>query len=103
VRRISYGIPALKVRGKLLARMHQTIDCLVLRVDFLDRQILMQSAPSAFFITDHYRDYPWVLMRLSAVEVGELPDLIERAWQLVAPKTLVKNYDAGRGGRRAKF
>src|SRR5579862_8369059 len=46
----SYRTPALKVRGKLLARMHQTLDCLVLRVDFLDRQILMQSAPRAFFI-----------------------------------------------------
>jgi hypothetical protein len=92
----SYRTPALKVRGKLLARVHQSIDCLVLRVDFLDRQILIQSAPSVFFITDHYRDYPWVLMRFSAAEARELPDLIERAWRLVAPKTLVKNYDAGR-------
>jgi hypothetical protein len=93
----SYGTPALKVRGKLLARLHQSIDCLVLRADFLDRQILMQSAPGAFFITDHYRDYPWVLVRFSAVEKRELPSLIERAWRLVAPNTLVKNYDAERG------
>jgi hypothetical protein len=92
----SYRTRALKVRGKLLARIHQTLDCLVLRVDFLDRQILIQSAPSAFFITDHYHDYPWVLMRFSAVEARELPDLIERAWRLLAPKTLVKNHDAGR-------
>jgi len=92
----SYGTPALKVRGKLLARVHQSIDCLVLRADLLDRHILMQSAPSIFFITDHYRDYPWVLMRFSAVGARDLPNLIERAWRLVAPKTLVKNYDAGR-------
>ena len=92
----SYGTPALKVRGKLLARVHQSIDCLVLRTDFLDRHILMQSAPSIFFITDHYRDYPWVLMRFSTVGARDLPNLIERAWRLVAPKTLVKNYDAGR-------
>ena len=96
----SYGTPALKVRGKLLARLHQSIDCLVLRADFLDRQILMQSAPSGFFITDHYRDYPWVLVRFSAVEAHELPSLVERAWRLVAPKTLVRNYDAGRSSER---
>jgi hypothetical protein len=96
----SYRTPALKVRGKLLARLHQSIDCLVLRADFLDRQILMQSAPSAFFITDHYRDYPWVLVRFSAVEAHELPSLVERAWRLVAPKTLVKNYDAERSSGR---
>lgn len=94
----SYGTPALKVRGKLLARVHQSIDCLVLRADFLDRQILMQAAPSTFFITDHYRDYPWVLVRFSTVEARELPSLMERAWRLVASKALVKNYDAGRGG-----
>ena len=93
----SYGTPALKVRGKLLARVHQSIDCFVLRADFLDRQIMMQSAPGAFFITDHYRDYPWVLVRFSAIEARELPSLLERAWRLVAPKTLVKNYDAERG------
>ncbi len=92
----SYGTPALKVRGKLLARLHQSIDCLVLRTDLLDRQILMQSAPNAFFITDHYRDYPWVLVRFSAVETSALPDLIQRAWRLVAPKSMVTKYDAGR-------
>jgi hypothetical protein len=41
----SYGTPALKVRGKLLARVHQSGECFVLRADLLDREILMQSAP----------------------------------------------------------
>jgi hypothetical protein len=91
----SYGTPALKVRGKLMARQHQTLDCLVLRSDFLDREILMQSAPEAFFITDHYRDYPWVLMRYSAVQARALPDLLERAWRRVAPKSLLTQYPAG--------
>jgi hypothetical protein len=93
----SYGTAAVKVRGKLLARLHQSIDCLVLRAGFLDRQIMMQSSPDAFFITDHYRDYPWVLVRFSAIEARELPSLIERAWRSIAPKTLVTKYDAGRG------
>jgi hypothetical protein len=90
----SYGTPALKVGGKLIARLHQSMDCVVLRCDLLDREILMQSAPDAFFITDHYRDYPWILVRLGVVERGAIPDLIERAWRLVASKTLVKKYDA---------
>ena len=92
----SYGTPALKVGGKLFARLHQNIDCLVLRADLLDREILMQSAPEVFFITDHYRNYPWILVRFAAVEKRALPDLIERAWRLVAPKTLVKKYDGER-------
>jgi hypothetical protein len=89
----SYGTPALKVGGKLIARLHQSMDCAVLRTDLLDREILMQSAPDAFFITDHYRDFPWILVRLGVVDRDALPDLIERAWRLVASKTLVKKYD----------
>jgi hypothetical protein len=92
----SYGTPALKVGGKLIARVHQDMDCLVLRTDFMGREILLQSAPDAFFITDHYRDYPWILVRFAAVEKRALPDLIERAWRLVASKTLTKKYDSER-------
>jgi hypothetical protein len=92
----SYGTPALKVGGKLIARVHQNLDCLVLRTDFMGREILMQSAPDAFFITDHYRDYPWILVRFAVVEKRALPDLIERAWRLVASKTLTKKYDIER-------
>ena len=43
----SYGTPALKVGGKLIARVHQSMDCMVLRSDLLDREILMHSAPDA--------------------------------------------------------
>jgi hypothetical protein len=91
----SYGTPALKVRGKLLARLHQSGECLVLRSDLLDREILMQSDPQVFFITDHYRDYPWILVRFSAVDPGALRDLIDRAWRLIAPKSLLRKYDGG--------
>jgi hypothetical protein len=90
----SYGTPALKIRGKLLARLHQDGECFVLRADLLDREILIQSDPAVFFITDHYRDYPWVLVRFLTVDPEALPDLMKRAWRLVAPKSLVKKYDS---------
>lgn len=90
----SYGTAALKVGGKLIARLHQSMDCLVLRSALLDREILMQSAPDVFFITDHYQNYPWILVRLAALDKRTLPELIARAWRLVAPKALVKKYDS---------
>ena len=97
----SYGTPALKVRGKLLARLHQDGGCLVLRTGFLDRQILLESAPQVFFITDHYRDHPWILVRFATVDARALPDLLERAWRLVAPRSLIAQRDGGLAGRRA--
>src|SRR5690242_2169663 len=84
----SYGTPALKVRGKLFARLHQDGDCFVLRASEHDRTILMNAEPGTFFITEHYRRSPWVLVRLATVGRKALPDLLERAWSLVAPKSL---------------
>jgi len=90
----SYGTPALKVRGKLFARLHQDGDCLVLRTALLDREMLLQADPRVFLITDHYRDHPWILVRLASVSAGALPDLLERAWRLVAPAKLLHEFDA---------
>jgi hypothetical protein len=94
----SYGTPSLKVKGKIMSRLRTEAEgALALRCDFLDRQILLQAAPRTFFVTDHYRDYPMVLVRLDRVRKRDLPDLIERAWRLVAPAKLVAEYDATRG------
>lgn len=95
---MSYGTAALKVGGKLLARLHQSGECFVLRTEFLDREILMEADPRVFFITDHYRDHPWVLVRFATVDPAALPDLLERAWRLVAPKSIV----APRAGARRR-
>jgi hypothetical protein len=95
----SYGTPALKVRGKLFVRLKEDGETIVLRTDAFERAYLLHSAPQTFFITDHYRDYPWVLVRLPAVTVGQMRELLEDAWRRVAPKRLLALRDSGtRGG-----
>lgn len=96
----SYGTPALKVRGKLMARLKEDSETLVLRSDFLDREALIQVAPDLFFFTDHYRDYPWVLVRLASIERDHLAELLADAWRRVAPKALIKRHDAARSEGR---
>jgi hypothetical protein len=93
----SYGTPCLKVKGKFMSRLRTEAEgALALRCDFLDRQILLQADPRAFFVTDHYLNYPMILVRLDKVRRPELKDLIERAWRMVAPPKLVAEYDASR-------
>lgn len=87
----SYGTPALKVRGKLLARLKEDGQTLVLRVTFDERERLLAAAPEIFYLTDHYLDYPAVLVRLPRIEVEFMRELLEEAWRLVAPATLVKS------------
>ena len=86
----SYGTPAFKVRGKLFARLREDGESLVVRVDFAQRGTLMAADPKAFYITDHYRDYPMMLVGLSAVRPGELRELLAQSWRSVAPKKLLE-------------
>ncbi len=85
----SYGTPALKVRGKFLTRLKEDGETIVLRVDFDSRDAMMRVQPDVFYITDHYRDYPAVLVRLKAVSRAQLRELLADAWRLVAPRSLV--------------
>jgi hypothetical protein len=94
----SYGTPALKVKGRFLCRLRSEAEgALAIRCDFLDREILLQADPGVFFVTDHYLNYPVILVRLDKIRLSALPDLIERAWRMVAPPRLVAELDARRG------
>jgi hypothetical protein len=90
----SYGTPAVKIRGKTLSRWRTEAEgALAVRCDFLDRQILLQTQPEVFFLTDHYLNYPMILLRLDKVSREVLKDVTERAWRLVAPEKLVRERD----------
>jgi hypothetical protein len=89
----SYGTPAFKVRGKLFVRFHQDGDAVVVAVEEAERAVRMQADPDAFFITDHYVNYPWMLVRLSAVRRDDLADLVVESWRRRAPPRLVAEFD----------
>ena len=80
----SYGTAALKVRGVLMARLKEDGETLVLRTTLVDRDLLMNAAPSIYFITEHYRDYPWVLVRLTEISRAELQERMQESWQRIA-------------------
>ena len=65
----AYGLPALKVHGKLLACVPANCSAepgsLVLRVDFDDRAELLAADPDVYYVTDHYAGYNAVLVRFS--------------------------------------
>ena len=83
----SYGTPALKVRGKLLVRLREDRETLVLITSFINRDLLLRDKPKTFFTEEHYRDYPAILTRLSRIGPKQLRDMIEAAWRPHAPKT----------------
>jgi hypothetical protein len=92
----SYGTPALKVRKKLLVRLKEDGDSLVMPgVPIDERDMLVESQPKVFYFTDHYRDYPMVLIRLSKTKRAIVEPLLRRQWRVLASKAAIREFDAG--------
>ena len=82
----SYGTPALKVAGKMLARLREDGD-LVLKVEDGLRDALLDTQPDVFHTTAHYDGYPVLLVRLAVAHPDQISGLVERAWgQLASAK-----------------
>jgi len=75
----SYGTPAFRFKKKLIARLHQDGKSLVLKVGDATRHHLLQADSDTFFITDHYRGYPYVLAHLDRLTTTDLRKLLQRA------------------------
>ena len=95
----TYGVPSLKVRGKMFAcpAIHKSAEpqTLAVRIDFDQRDELMAADPETYYLTDHYVNYPVMLVRLSRVHQDALRDLLLMAWRFVSS-------DVKRPARRRK-
>jgi hypothetical protein len=83
-----FGTPALKVRGKMFACMasHKSAEpnTLVVRMPFDQRDELIATDPSTYYLTDHYVGYTSVLVRLARVHPDALRDLLLSAWRFMS-------------------
>jgi hypothetical protein len=89
----SYGTPALKVGGKLIARMKDA-DTLVLLGTMEEKEFLLAAEPDIYFETDHYKGWPAWLVRLSRIGDRELKLRLERAWRHKAGKRMIAAFEA---------
>lgn len=101
----SYGQPAFKIEKKFFTRLRHEDDSIVWIVDSIDeRDALLEMDPKTYFITDHYKNYPSVLVRMSRLTEAMLRKMLERRWRAIAPKKLIKARDGApplrkRGGK----
>ena len=92
----SYGYPSYKAFGKFFTRLRREDDSLVLgSVPIDERAMLCQIDPDTFHFTAHYRDWPYVLVRIQSVEPEQLRSFLMRTWRKHAPKQWLKDYEAG--------
>ena len=86
----AYGSPAFKVRGAIMAGKPANKSAepgsLGIIIDFDQRDALIAEAPETYYITDHYKNYPSVLVRLSQIGEDQLRDLLTAAHRYVSSK-----------------
>ena len=81
----------MKVRGKMLAciptNKSAEPDSMVVAIDFDQRAALLEEAPEIYYLPDHYKNYPGVLVRLSKIRRDALEGLLRGAWSFAAKKS----------------
>jgi len=98
-------MPSFLLNGRFLARFRDENTVLVLQLATIgERDVLMELDPGAFFFTEHYRNYPAVLVRLAEVAAPLLTDVVTESWRHVNalpprwPRKPAKR--SGKGGAR---
>jgi hypothetical protein len=86
----SYGAPALKLKGRMLACMatHKSSepDSLVICIGFDQRELRLAADPDVFYLPPHYVNYPAVLVRLKRVRPEVLRELLVSAVKFVGER-----------------
>src|SRR5437764_8993541 len=84
--RLWFNQPSVFIHDRFLAKTHHKEDAVTLQVGSMEmRDMMLEAEPELFYITDHYRKFPFVLVRLSALTNKVLKDMLAgRAAQLAA-------------------
>jgi hypothetical protein len=84
--RLWFNQPSVFIYDRFLAKTHHKESAVTLQVGSMEmRDMMLEAEPELFYITDHYRKFPFVLVRLSALTKTVLKEmLVGRAAQLAA-------------------
>lgn len=91
----SYGAPALRARNKAFALLKDE-SCMVLNCGHELKAFLLELAPETYWVTDHFRNWPGLMVRLDRISDTELQDRLVQAWKQRMTKKQVAEYEASR-------
>jgi hypothetical protein len=89
---ICFGATAFYIQKKLLCTLK--LDDATMYLYHHDRDELIAINPDIYFTTDHYKNWPSVLINLPLISDAALKALLINAWKLKASKTQLKVFEA---------
>jgi hypothetical protein len=75
-----WGTPCPKINGKGFMSPGREEGSFALMVTQAEKQILIETDPETFWQTDHYRNYPMLLVRFGNPARERVELYIQRAW-----------------------
>ena len=76
----SWGAPTVRVRGKAFVYPGREAGSFAVASPIGEKEVLMETDPETFWETDHYRNWPAVLVRFGSAERERVETVIRRAW-----------------------
>ena len=94
--RLCHGTPAFYAGKKIMGRLQEDDEHFSIAYPKAEREALIDRFPDVFSVTDHFLNYDYVLMNLSAASATLARTHLEIAWRMKATKRAVAAYDAKR-------
>ena len=85
--------PSIKVRGKLMCRLHDNGKFIPIRLDFATRDKYLDSHPEIFHLPDHFRAYPYICMWIHRYDKKMLTEILELSWKGLASKKQIEEWE----------
>jgi hypothetical protein len=86
--------PSIKVRGKLMCRLHESGEFIAIRLDFDKRDNFLDTYPEIFHLPDHYKLYPYICMWTQTKDNKLLTEVLELSWKGLATKKQIIDWEA---------
>ena len=87
------GTPSVKVRGRLMCRLHDSGEFIPIRLDFEIRDKYLNSHPEIFHLPDHFKAYPYICMWIHNYDIKLLTEVLEQSWKGLTTKKRLKEYN----------
>ncbi|RYY60262.1 MAG: hypothetical protein EOO05_10525 [Chitinophagaceae bacterium] len=88
--------PSVKVRNKLMTRMHESGAFIPIHLDFHLVDQYLESHPELFHVPDHFRGYKYICMWVHNYDSRLLREILEHSWRGLASQKMLKEWDAAK-------
>jgi len=87
------GTPSVKVRNKLMCRLHENGEFIPIHLDFEIRDKYLNSYPEFFHLPDHFRAYKYICMWTYCQDAELINEIIDLSWKGLATKKMIKEFE----------